>query len=105
MIPRSFPPRRLHMATIAKQARVEDSAELVTPAMLATLPAVVLVASSSELLSIQIVSKAFALSTYVVHIIGSNFPTGLDGIETAAGALVGCCGQVETGHNREDVDR
>lgn len=96
MIPRSFPPRRLHMATIAKQTRVENSAKLVTPAVLATLPAVVLVVSSSELLSIQIVSEAFALSTHVVDVIGSNFPARLDGIETATGALVGCCGQVQT---------
>ena len=89
MISRRLPPRRLHMASVAEQTRVEDSTELVASAILTALPAVVLVASSGELLSIQVVSKTFALSSHIVYVVGPDLPAGLREIEAAAGAFVG----------------
>jgi hypothetical protein len=76
------------MTGVTKEASVEDCAEFVRSAVLATLPAVVLMTGSSKFLRIQAVAEAFAFAFYVFHIIGPDLPAGLDQIGGTGAALI-----------------
>jgi hypothetical protein len=66
------------MTTVTEEAGVKDCTELIWTTVLATLPAVVLVAGSCKFLCIQVVAEAFASAFYIFHIVDLNLPAGLD---------------------------